>query len=54
MKNTVIYIICYLIILTLVNIAVDKVDNTKMSKALLAFAIEITFIYAAFYGGTMG
>ena len=53
MTDRQIYCICWFAVLTLVNIAMFWVENPKISKVLLGFAIEITFLYAAFYGGTM-
>jgi len=53
MTNKEMYIICWLVVLTLVNIATFWVENSRISKFLLGLAIEFTFLYAAFYGGTM-
>ena len=51
-KIRIIYFVCWMIILTLVNIS-WKVENEKAARVLLGLAIELTFMYAAFYGGTM-
>lgn len=50
MTNERLYIICWWIVLTLVNIAMFWVENEKRARVLLGIAIEITFIFAQFYG----
>jgi len=51
-KIRILYFVCWVIILTLVNIS-WRVENERAARILLGLSIELTFIYAAFYGGMM-
>ena len=46
------HFICWVIIFTLVWIS-WVVENEKAARILLGLVIELTFIYASYYGGTM-
>ena len=47
-----IYFIFWVIIIILVNIS-WQIENERAARILLGLAIELTFIYAAYYGGMM-
>jgi len=47
-----IYFIFWVIIIVLVNIS-WQVENEKVARILLGLSIELVFIYASYYGGTM-
>ena len=46
------HFICWVIVLILVW-ASWEVESEKAARVLLGVAIQLTFIYASYYGGTM-
>ena len=48
----IVHFIFWIIILTLVWIS-WQIENEKAARILLGLAIELTFIYASYYGGMM-